>query len=105
MRRLTIMIAVLLISLSGAAAPAHGGNNLAGGHWGIEQGAIRVAQSKSCSLDQAVAKVRRQFGGKIKIIRAETRGSNDRSVHHIKVLSDNGRVFTVRVDGVTCRIL
>ena len=104
MRRLAILIAVLLVSLSGLGAPAYAGvPHAKSARPAVEQNAIRLAQSKSYSLDQAVARVRREFGGKI--IRAETRRSNGRPVHHIKVLSDNGRVRTVRVDGVTGRIL
>ncbi len=95
------MIVILLVALSGLAPAAHGKPGQAEVRAG--QSSLRVAQSKSYSLDQAVAKVRRQYGGKI--IRAETRKSNGRPVHHIKVLSDNGRVRTVRVDGVTGRIL
>ena len=63
-----------------------------------ERAALRLAQTK-VSLDQAVAKVRRTFGGRI--LKAETRGN----VHYIKVVMDNGRVRTVRVDGNTGRIL
>lgn len=50
------------------------------------------------SLDQAVNQVRRQYGGKV--IGAETRNG----VHHVKLLSDEGRVRTVLVDGRTGRI-
>jgi len=63
-----------------------------------ERAALRLAQTK-VSLDQAVAKVRRTFGGRI--LKAETRGN----VHYIKVVMDNGRVRTVRVDANTGRIL
>ncbi len=49
------------------------------------------------SLDEAVARVRRRYGGEV--IKAETRGD----VHHIKILKE-GRVRTVRVDARTGRI-
>ncbi len=54
------------------------------------------------SLDQAVSKVRSQYGGKV--IRAETRNVDGRSMHYVKILSAEGRVRTVRVDGRTGRI-
>jgi uncharacterized membrane protein YkoI len=54
------------------------------------------------SLDEAVAIVRARYEGKV--IRAETQGSDDHPVHEIRILSPDGRVFTVHVDGVTGRI-
>lgn len=47
------------------------------------------------SLEEAVRRVRRQYGGKI--VSAETRGRPGNRVHVIKVLTDSGRVHTVRV--------
>ena len=47
------------------------------------------------SLDDAVRRVRKRADGKV--IKAQTRGG----VHHIKVLRDDGRVRTYRVDGQT----
>ncbi len=47
------------------------------------------------SLEQAVRQVRRQYGGRI--LSAETQGSGGKRVHVIKVLTDKGRVQTVRI--------
>lgn len=55
------------------------------------------------SLDEAAARVRRQTGGRI--IKATSRSSNGRTVHYIRVLTADGRVFTVRVDAASGRIL
>lgn len=55
------------------------------------------------SLDEAVAKVRRRYEGKI--LRAETRVRDGRAIHHIKLLTPDGRVRTIRVDAETGRIL
>ena len=54
------------------------------------------------SLDDAVSIVRSRYDGKV--IRAETHGSDDHPVHRIRILSPDGRVYTVSVDGVTGRI-
>ena len=54
------------------------------------------------SLDDAVSIVRSRYEGKV--IRAETHGSDDHPVHRIRILSPDGRVYTVSVDGVTGRI-
>ncbi|MGH8495231.1 MAG: PepSY domain-containing protein [Gammaproteobacteria bacterium] len=61
--------------------------------------AIAAAADRRISLDQAVAMVLRRYGGKV--ISAETRTRNGRVIHRIKVLTENGRVRTVRVDGQT----
>lgn len=52
-------------------------------------------QSRGISLEEAVRRVRRQYDGRI--VSAETRGSGERRVHVIKVLTKDGRVRTVRI--------
>ena len=58
----------------------------------------RVAQnSGGKSLSEAVDQVRRQTKGKI--LSAETKVSGNREVHHVKVLTDDGKVRTHKVQG------
>ncbi len=60
----------------------------------------RVAQkSDGMTLSQAIESVRRQTNGRI--LSAETRVSGNREVHHIKVLTKDGKVKTVKVPGRT----
>ena len=59
--------------------------------------ALHVAWSDGKSLDQAIAEIRRRTGGKI--VGAETKVQGGREVHHIKVLTKDGRVKTYRVNG------
>ena len=59
----------------------------------------RVAQSGCLSLSQAVAQVRARTKGEV--VGAETRIQGGREVHHIKVLTKDGKVKTYRVNG--CR--
>lgn len=47
------------------------------------------------SLAEAVKQVRKRYGGRI--LSAETRGSGASRVHVIKVLTEKGRVQTVRI--------
>ncbi|MEM7764240.1 MAG: hypothetical protein AAF290_09170 [Pseudomonadota bacterium] len=47
------------------------------------------------SLSEAVKQVRKRYGGRI--LSAETRGSGASRVHVIKVLTEKGRVQTVRI--------
>ena len=49
------------------------------------------------SLSQAVEQVRRQYKGRI--VSAVTEINGNREVHVIKVLTDDGKVKTVRVQG------
>jgi hypothetical protein len=59
---------------------------------------IRIAQNNGGkSLSEAVEQVRRQTDGKI--LSAETRVSGNREVHHIKVLTKDGKVKTHKVQG------
>lgn len=60
---------------------------------------IIVAQSGGLTLNQAVEQVRRQYGGRI--VSADTRMEGNREMHHIKVLTEDGKVKTVKVPGRT----
>ncbi len=59
--------------------------------------ALEVMQSNGVSLSQAVEQVRRQYNGRI--VSAETQVNGNREVHVIKVLTQDGKVKTVRVPG------
>jgi uncharacterized membrane protein YkoI len=63
------------------------------------QGADRyhAAQSGGMSLSEAIESVRRRTGGKV--VSAETRVQGGREVHHIKVLTKDGKVKTHKVNG------
>ena len=49
------------------------------------------------SLSEAIEQVRRQTGGQI--LSAKTKVNGNREVHHIKVLTKDGKVRTVKVQG------
>jgi len=58
----------------------------------------RVTQNNGGkTLSEAVAQVRRQTNGQI--LSAETKVSGNREVHHIKVLTKDGKVKTHKVQG------
>ncbi|MBT8132014.1 MAG: PepSY domain-containing protein [Gammaproteobacteria bacterium] len=68
-----------------------------------QNGLIQIAAAERfISLDQAVARVRRQIDGDV--ISAKTRYVDNRPVHYIKVY-DRGRVRTFRVDAASGRIM
>lgn len=56
-----------------------------------------AAQGNGVSLAEAIESVRRRTGGKI--LSAETRVQGGREVHHIKVLTKDGKVRTHKVNG------
>jgi uncharacterized membrane protein YkoI len=80
-----LIISCLLAVTPAAAQDAHGERR------------IQTAQNDGMSLSDAVEQVRRQTDGRI--ISAETRVSNGREVHHIKVLTKDGKVKTHKIQG------
>jgi hypothetical protein len=58
---------------------------------------LSVMQGNGLTLSQAVEQVRRQYNGRI--VSAETEVSGDQETHVIKVLTEDGKVKTVRVPG------
>lgn len=57
------------------------------------------AQGRGMTLSEAVEQVRRRYNGRI--ISAETKRSGNREVHHIKVLTQDNKVKTVKIPGRT----
>jgi uncharacterized membrane protein YkoI len=57
----------------------------------------RITQSDGMSLSAAIESVRSRTGGKV--VSAETRVQGGREVHHIKVLTKDGKVKTHKVNG------
>lgn len=60
---------------------------------------LRIAQGNCTTLSQAIEQVRSRTGGRV--VSAETRVQGGREVHHIKVLTPDGKVRTHKVNG--CR--
>jgi uncharacterized membrane protein YkoI len=56
-----------------------------------------VQKNGGKSLAEAIEQVRRQTDGRI--LGAETKGKGNREVHHVKVLTRDGKVKTVKVQG------
>lgn len=95
---LTLLSVVVLASMPGTAAAFDLEEALREQHTQYEAKAeLHVAWADGKTLDQAIAEVRRKTGGKV--VSAETRVQGGREVHHIKVLTKDGRVKTHRVNG------
>lgn len=57
----------------------------------------QATQSDGMSLAEAIESVRRRTGGRV--VSAETKVKGGREVHHIKVLTKDGKVRTHKVNG------
>jgi len=107
-------IAALLVALCAVAGAMSAHAAPGGGHSSHDDRAQMVdrrgggddereeSHQARISLDAAVSIVRSRYEGKV--IRAETHGSDEHPVHRIRILSPDGRVYIVSVDGVTGRI-
>ena len=100
--RLSLLLAVALVTLPVVNAQAydleHGFRDLPQRIDEQVRPDFRVAQGGCKSLSEAVEQVRRKTNGRI--INAETRvNKGGREVHHIKVLTKDGKVKTQKVQG------
>jgi hypothetical protein len=78
-------------------ALAHDESGAVGNAYVTAGGHLLIAQGNCTSLGEAVERVRRQYNGRI--VSAETRISGNREVHHIRVLTSDGKVTTVTIPG------
>jgi len=62
-----------------------------------------VVADREMTLDQAVAMVERRF--KARVVRKEVRQSGERKIYVLRLLNDEGRVWTVRVDAASGAII
>lgn len=93
LKRFTLLIAGLALGLLPALATASPGRAAQ------QTAAIVLAQQDGPSLSEAVEQVRRQYNGRIVSASTEVRGN--REVHVIKVLTEDGKLKTVRIPGRT----
>ncbi|MGI9201483.1 MAG: PepSY domain-containing protein [Woeseiaceae bacterium] len=86
MRSLSLIFVFLCLAASPVLAQGSGSGT-----------SFQLAQANGKSLSEAVEQVRRQTNGRI--VSAETKVKNGREVHHIKVLTEDGKVKTHKVQG------
>lgn len=80
-------------SLPGPAYPG-------GGH--VERARIVETRRDGISLDEAVSRAEQQY--RARVVRTDVQDEDGRKVYVLKLLSDDGRVFTVRIDAATGRM-
>ena len=66
----------------------------------VEPGVVAVARD-GISLDEAVSRAERQY--RARVVRTDVQDEDGRKVYVLKLLSEDGRVITVRVDASTGR--
>jgi uncharacterized membrane protein YkoI len=100
----TAIAVALMLALLAAAGPAHAERpRFHVDHVARESlVAARPLDDRGVSLDEAVAMVQRRFDAKV--VKAETVSQRGRRVHRIRLLSADGRVWTVSVDAETGEI-
>jgi hypothetical protein len=67
-----------------------------------ERARIVEVMRDGISLDEAVSRAEAQY--RARVVRTEVQDEDGRKVYVLKLLSDNGRVFTVRIDAATGRM-
>jgi hypothetical protein len=79
----------------GMPAPRSGGTNVE------EHEFVAGAQRDGISLDEAVRRAEAQYNARV--VRTDVQDEDGRKVYVLKLLSEDGRVITVRVDAQTGR--
>lgn len=101
MRLITnLLLCCIMLSTAGTAVALQADHAMPpamGPEYGPETPGLDMFQGGGMTLSQAVEQVRRQYNGQI--VSAETRVSGNRETHIIKVLTQDGKVKTVRVPG------
>jgi len=67
-----------------------------------ERGMIREVPNDGISLDEAVRMAEAQYHARV--VRTDVQDEDGRKVYVLKLLSDGGRVITVRIDAATGRM-
>lgn len=98
------LVPAALIALGlGSFSQAHGmpGPMVQGGS-NLETQYIEDARHDGISLDEAVRRAEQQF--RARVVRTDVQDEDGRKVYVLKLLSENGRVMTVRIDAATGRM-
>jgi hypothetical protein len=103
MRKIRSGILPAMLVLAGFA-PLTQGHSMPGPHAAgaavADTPEIAVARD-GISLDEAVARAERQY--RARVVRTDVQDEDGRKVYVLKLLSEDGRVFTVRVDAQSGR--
>ncbi len=95
---LTVLLAISVLAPIGCWA---GGGGSAGGRggFGATERDARALAERRISMDEAVDLAQRRYNARV--VRAEVAERDGRRVYVLRLLSEDGRVFNVRVDAAT----
>ena len=99
-RKGLLPIALLAVSFA-PFTQAHGMPGYVVGGSAEERAGMIAEQRDGISLDEAVRRAEAQY--RAKVVRTEVQDEDGRKVYVLKLLSEDGRVVTVRVDAATGR--
>lgn len=94
---LVLLLLALLpdLAMAGSRKPHHDSGSRHDSWQAAPQGEA-TGRCPGMSLDQAIANAERKY--KARVVKASTEGGGDRCTYVLRLLSDEGRVWTVRVD-------
>jgi len=99
--RTTLLPVALLAAFAGFAQARGLPVNQAGGSNVEERPVVVGVYRDGISLDEAVRRAEAQYNAKV--VRTDVQDEDGRKVYVLKLLSEDGRVITVRVDAATGR--
>ncbi|MBC8025091.1 MAG: PepSY domain-containing protein [Steroidobacteraceae bacterium] len=98
-----VVPAMLLVAGFATSAQSHAMPDPTNSGAGYEDRAGIVAtRFDGISLDEAVSRAEQQY--RARVVRTDVQDEDGRKVYVLKLLSDDGRVFTVRIDAATGRM-
>lgn len=104
MRKLRQQLPVLSLVLIGFASVGQARSlppqETGGSH--LEDDGVIAEVRDGISLDEAVARAEQQY--RARVVRTEVQDEDGRKVYVLKLLSEDGRVITVRIDAATGRM-
>jgi hypothetical protein len=102
-RKGLVPVSLVLVGF-GPFAIAHSmpGHMVGGSSDQSEPPTIGAVQRDGISLDEAVARAEKQY--RARVVRTDVQDEDGRKVYVLKLLSEDGRVFTVRIDAATGRM-
>lgn len=93
--RALLVLALVLVAPGVPASERPGGN--------LPPDVLRTeARAEGLTLDEAVQRAEQHY--KARVVKAEERREDGRRVYHIRLLSEDGRVFEITVDAATGRM-
>ena len=96
-----VPVSLMLIGFAPLGLAASLPGQLAAGSNSPDRGVFAMVHD-GVSLDEAVSRAERQY--RARVVRTDVQDEDGRKVYVLKMLSEDGRVFTVRIDAATGRM-